>query len=231
MRIRSSSSLYLATSSQPLPTIEVDLGSIPEGESFSSLLGDSLGRIAESDVTATVYVYFTQSVNFHEPTNSAFIVTVGGAKFLDHIHDHLTVPGLRLRFSDYLQPSRGTPFAHLEEGTVWRPLDDADNWYADAEMVIPEDDVDDGDSEDAEEDIWNKGFGEEDNEVMEAGTLAKAKPARVRAARSDASVGSIARSIERIFALPAGSVALCGPDKRALRRDARIATLRRRWET
>ncbi|WP_213779534.1 hypothetical protein [Caballeronia sp. dw_276] len=55
-------------------------------------------------------------------------------------------------------------------------------------------------------------------------------PGRFRAARADASVGSIRRRIERVFGLPDGSVALCGPDGKALRADARIATLRRRWD-
>ncbi|CAB3690756.1 hypothetical protein [Paraburkholderia rhynchosiae] len=55
-------------------------------------------------------------------------------------------------------------------------------------------------------------------------------PGRFRAARADARVGSIKRRIERVFGLPEGSVALCGPDGKALRTDARIATLRRRWE-
>jgi hypothetical protein len=55
-------------------------------------------------------------------------------------------------------------------------------------------------------------------------------PARYRAARADASIASIKRQIESVFGLPEGSVALCGPDGRPLRSDARIATLRRRWE-
>jgi hypothetical protein len=56
------------------------------------------------------------------------------------------------------------------------------------------------------------------------------KAGRLRAARADAHVGSIRRRIERVFGLPEGSVALCGPDGKVLRADAKIATLRRRWE-
>jgi hypothetical protein len=56
------------------------------------------------------------------------------------------------------------------------------------------------------------------------------QPLRFRAARSDASVGTIARSIEAVYGLPEGSVALRGPGRKVLRSDATIRTLRRRWE-
>lgn len=52
---------------------------------------------------------------------------------------------------------------------------------------------------------------------------------RFRSARSDATIGSIRSTIEKLFGLPEGSVQLCGPDKVPLRSDARIKTLRRRW--
>ncbi|WP_282177300.1 hypothetical protein [Vibrio nereis] len=53
---------------------------------------------------------------------------------------------------------------------------------------------------------------------------------RYRTVRSDARVGSIRTTIEEVFGLPEGSVKLCGPDGAPLRADARIGTLRRRWE-
>ena len=53
---------------------------------------------------------------------------------------------------------------------------------------------------------------------------------RLRAARTDAAVGSIRAAIENLFGLPEGSVKLCGPDGSLLRTDATIATPRRRWE-
>ncbi len=56
------------------------------------------------------------------------------------------------------------------------------------------------------------------------------KPARHRAARADASVGTIKRKIEKTFGLPRGSISLLGPDGRSLRANALIATLRRRWK-
>ena len=53
---------------------------------------------------------------------------------------------------------------------------------------------------------------------------------RTRAARFDGSVGSLRRHIEKAYNLLQGSVALCGPDKNALRSNATIGILRKRWE-
>jgi hypothetical protein len=53
---------------------------------------------------------------------------------------------------------------------------------------------------------------------------------RVNVARSDAKVSTIRRQIEKVFGLPEGSVLLCGPDKKSLKGNARIRTLRGRWE-
>lgn len=54
-------------------------------------------------------------------------------------------------------------------------------------------------------------------------------PARYRAARGDARVGTIKRKIEEAFGLPSGSIVLIGPDGKSVRADALISTLRRRW--
>lgn len=43
-------------------------------------------------------------------------------------------------------------------------------------------------------------------------------PSRYQAARADASIDTIRRTIEAVFGLPAASVALRGPDKKNLRR-------------
>lgn len=59
---------------------------------------------------------------------------------------------------------------------------------------------------------------------------APGKPARYRAARSNARVADVRQSIEQVFCLPEGSVALCEKDGRALRGDAFIKTLRNRWQ-
>jgi hypothetical protein len=55
-------------------------------------------------------------------------------------------------------------------------------------------------------------------------------PVRFRAARADATIGSIARRIEHDYQLPNGSVVLVLPSRRRAHVDGRIANLLRRWE-
>jgi hypothetical protein len=241
MRIRTAERLNFNTSDQPTPSIEIDLGSILDGESLQSLLRESVSEFADDQQIFTIWSYFTNSINFHEPTSSAFVMALGGKNVLGRIHGELeNVPGLRMRYSDYVVPSREEPAAHIEEGMFWLPLGDGQNWYADAELITPEifvaveeialDDEHDGDSED-EQDTWSTPpVGREGHENIVGEQTRRRVTLRTRAARSDASVGSISRTIERMLSLPEGSVLLCGPDKRAMRRDARIGTLRRRWE-
>ncbi len=58
----------------------------------------------------------------------------------------------------------------------------------------------------------------------------KENPVRFRAARSDASVGTIQRRIERDYQLPAGSVHLVDPKGKSKRADAKIKRLLREYE-
>ena len=71
-----------------------------------------------------------------------------------------------------------------------------------------------------------------DNTASQANGYASrtATASRFRIARADATVETISKKIEKVFGLPEGAVALCGPDGRALGGDTRIATLRQRWE-
>ena len=55
-------------------------------------------------------------------------------------------------------------------------------------------------------------------------------PVRFRAARVDASVGSIIRSIERDYGLPEGSVRIVLPSGRRAHVDGKIANLLKRWD-
>ncbi|MOA42066.1 hypothetical protein D3C78_1640890 [compost metagenome] len=86
--------------------------------------------------------------------------------------------------------------------------------------------------EDEEDEDWEVEDADaaDEQDADPAVVTAERKAARYRAARSDAKVSSIRAAIEEVFGLPEGSVALCGPDRRALRGDARIRTLRKRWE-
>lgn len=54
-------------------------------------------------------------------------------------------------------------------------------------------------------------------------------PVRFRAARSDATVGSIARRIEKDFKLPEGSIRLVLPSGRKAHVDGKISNLLKRW--
>ncbi len=56
------------------------------------------------------------------------------------------------------------------------------------------------------------------------------EPKRTYQARDDASVGSITRTIEKVFGLPKGSVVIRTPEKKVFRSNARISTVRERWE-
>jgi len=105
--------------------------------------------------------------------------------------------------------------------------DDAEDVEEDEDHVEDdidsEDDDDDDDDEDEDED-------EEDNDDASSVSARAKRKGRLNVARADAKVSTIRREIEKVFGLPEGSVALCGPDKKRLKGNARIKTLRRRWE-
>jgi hypothetical protein len=55
------------------------------------------------------------------------------------------------------------------------------------------------------------------------------RPVRFNRARSDGSVGALKRRITNDYGLPEGSILIVGPDGRAIRTDARIGTVRKRY--
>lgn len=69
-----------------------------------------------------------------------------------------------------------------------------------------------------------------DELTQQSSRLQKDRFNRKRAARSDARVRSIQRKIELQYGLPVGSVKLCNPDRTIIRPDAKVGTLRERWE-
>ncbi|QCP47909.1 hypothetical protein FAZ95_01160 [Trinickia violacea] len=222
---RQAKDLHFSRSREPIPTVEVDMNSIPDDLfGYSETVVTSLRALAAAspELRATIYVYQGQSINFHTPSWSAFIGVDGPVSFLKLIHHEFEgIPGVKVRMSDYIHPSQGLCEFHIEDGKVWRPVD-AVTWHAEDAAVknVVEDEW--GNEPEAEQ-------AESDDEGPE-GVGARARtPGRLRAARGDASVGRIRRKIEEVFGLPEGSVALCGPDGQALRADARIATLRKRW--
>lgn len=219
----------------PAPTIEVSVDSLEAlGLYLDEVVRPSLLHFAEKHpaVKATVYQYSTWSVNFHERVWSTFLIVAGNDKVLDVLQDAFgAYSEVKSRFSDYIPPSMGQARFHIEDGCLWQVLDDA-SWMAvtgkdqTSKESLAFEAAHDEDEEvqlDDQDDEW-------DVETMESpADESLPRRGRLRAARSDASVGTIRQTIEQLFGLPAGSVALCGPDRRPLRADASIATLRRRW--
>ncbi len=241
------SELAFVNSGSPLPTVEIDSDSIENaGFSIHHTVMQVLTRLAEQDASlrATLYLYVSTSINFREPGFSEFLLVAGPKKVLLALGAGFErLPAVKSRFSDYVSAASALRTFHVEGGLVWEQ-EDANTWYSSGQSLIDptealealeetEDDLQPIE-EDEEVDDWEV----EESEAEDGGeddtglsvVAAERKAARYRAARSDARVSSIRAAIEEVFGLPAGSVALCGPDRRALRGDARIRTLRKRWE-
>ena len=243
--------LHFVRSREPMSTVEIDLDTLPEGSfGYAQLVESALAPLAAADsrLSATVYVYQGPSVNFGNYGYSAFFAVAGDRRVLGALYASFSgTRGLKTRHSDQIQQSQALCQYHIEEGLLWRP-DEGHVWYASTD---DEPDEGEGEGEGVEEDEDGVNVDDEDWEEDEAELEADGAlegigsgqdapvaappgrtelPARFRAARSDASVGSICRSIEAVFGLPEGSVALRGPEKKALRSDASIRTLRKRWE-
>jgi len=253
---KSVTELAFVNSRSPLPTVEVDTNAIEQaGFSIHQTVMQVLTRLAAQDpsLRATLFLYATSSVNFREPTWSEFILVAGPKQVLQALGDGFaSLRGVKSRFSDHVPSAMALRAFHVEDGLVWEKEDGA-TWYSagselgapiieadddfeeeevstvvpsreegEIELVWEEDEEDEEEDEDEDE--------EEDEESDDVAVVTERKAARYRAARSDAKVSTIRATIEEVFGLPAGSVALCGPDGRPLRGHARIRTLRKRWE-
>jgi hypothetical protein len=236
---KSASELTFVNSNSPLPTVEVDAQSVDDaGFGVSNTVMQVLTRLAEQDpsLRATLYMYASISTNFHDQCWSEFLLVAGPKKVLQALGDGFkALPAVRSRLSDYIPSAMASRTFHVEDGLVWE-REDASTWYSHAqtfaELIAPVSDADDdldppGDEDEDDEELLED-TGETDEE--QAVTTVVQRAARYRAARADARVGTIRATIEQVFGLPAGSVALCGPDQRPLRGNALIKTLRRRWE-
>ncbi len=233
MQKRSESELKFTISRDLLLTVEVDVNDIPyELHGYGDLVANSIKLFAAQNPKkrATFYVYQGNSVNFHQQSWSAFIGVAGDEDLLDLVLGGFKAVGItNARFSDYIDLTKASREFHIQDGYLWRPLEDG-TWYCDGqeeENIIEEDEYLLGEQDD------DDGIVSFDPELGEADWKNSriSSPTRYRAARADAKVGTIRRTIEEIFGLPEGSVALCGPNKQALRADATIATLRKRWES
>lgn len=208
-----------------MATIEVDIDSLEFG--YYRYLKQAAEKLLETGYSGalTVYSLCTESVNFREPTWSAFVGVKGDDQLLELFLDELKKePGSRAKFSDSIRSDMTQPEMHIENGYLWVP-DELNTWISIGE-------VPDKDLEDIDILLEDELFGDDgdDERQSDEARVSSTTVGRVRAARSSARVDTIRTTIEQLFGLPEGSVALCGPDGRALRGDARIATLRNRWE-
>jgi hypothetical protein len=239
---KSVSELSFVNKGSPLPTVEVDSHSVENaGFSIYRTVMQVLTQLAEQDASlrATLYMYASASVNFREQSWSEFLLVAGPNKVLLALGAGFErLPAVKSRFSDYVSSSIALRTFHLEDGLVWEQ-EDACTWYSNgqslADLTAGAEEADDdpelieGDEEDEDWDVEEQDA-EDEQGADQAVATAERRAARYRAARSDAKVSSIRAAIEEVFGLPEGSVALCGPDRRALRGNARIRTLRKRWE-
>ncbi|MFZ5449636.1 MAG: hypothetical protein ACOZFS_13470 [Thermodesulfobacteriota bacterium] len=221
------SDLSFVYSKEPLPTLEVDVDSIPKSYSgYSEIIENTLRPFVLSNpsVRATIYVYQGTSINFqNRPTQSAFLAVARSKVILNELFNGFNrIRGIKARFSDYIRLSEAIPEFHVQDGFIWCPLD-AVTWYTsgegDKDLAVDK-------SRHSLEDSIKRSISEEENTELARTPISS----RFRSARSDASIGSIRKAIEKHFGLPEGSVALCGPDGKPLRADAKIGTLRKRWE-
>lgn len=234
---KSVSELSFVNKGSPLPTVEVDSHSVENaGFSIYRTVMQVLTQLAEQDASlrATLYMYASASVNFREQSWSEFLLVAGPNKVLLALGAGFErLPAVKSRFSDYVSSSIALRTFHVEDGLVWEQ-EDACTWYSNgqslADLTAEAEEADDDPElieRDEEDEDWDV---EDEQGADQAVATAERRAARYRAARSDAKVSSIRAAIEEVFGLPEGSVALCGPDRRALRGDARIRTLRKRWE-
>lgn len=101
--------LKFVRSKSPLPTVEVDLDSIPEEQyGYDTIVSSALSEFAANHpkATATLHVFHGPSVNFHTQTWSAFFGVAGNKKLLDVLHRAFESAHIsKVRFSDYIDPS------------------------------------------------------------------------------------------------------------------------------
>lgn len=231
--------LHFVRTSEPMATVEIDLDSIsPEQYGYSELVDKALIEFAQRSPTlrATIYVYQGPSYNFGVSGYSAFFGVAGDKRVLSQLYATFkSTPGLQARYSDSILASRSLCQYHIEGGRLWEPLEEGVWYTGEAGDESANDDVaDELDKEDddlAAEHESDEGDGEGGAVAVADGTRQKgAVPSRYRIARADASIASIRRTIESVFGLPEGSVALRGPDGKNIKGNASIATLRKRWQ-
>ncbi|MEZ8644910.1 hypothetical protein AB6D52_09540 [Vibrio cyclitrophicus] len=242
--------LHFINSPKSVDTIEVDIDSLPKGYyDYIDIVTETLRPLAESspDLRATIYVQQALSVNFGHSGCSIFIGVVGSPNALASIlNGFQSIPGIGARYGDSIFTNQSRRRLHIEDGLVWQQEDDVTWFVASSIEGIAEtdDDSDQYGEQDFEHypsqakvyeagDLLKKTAQAKDSEINPEALVAshsKGIYTRSRSVRADARVGSIRTTIEGVFGLPEGSVKLCDPEGNSLRADAKISTLRRRWD-
>ncbi|MEZ9718592.1 hypothetical protein AB4234_16095 [Vibrio cyclitrophicus] len=246
--------LHFINSPKAVDTIEVDIDSLPKGYyDYIDIVTETLRPLAESspDLRATIYVQQALSVNFGHSGCSIFIGVVGSPNALALIlNGFQSIPGIGARYGDSIFTNQSRRRLHIEDGLVWQQEDDITWFVASSIEGIAE--TDDESDPYGEQDFEHylgqakiyeagdllkktaKAMDSEIDDVVNSEALvashSKGIYTRSRSVRADARVGSIRTTIEGVFGLPEGSVKLCDPEGNSLRADAKISTLRRRWD-
>lgn len=211
------SELNFPSNHNNIQSIEINFDSIPEQyDGYDYFIRKALLNSIESEKSdnVSIYVWGSPSTSFMTINDSIFIGLKGNSKLLDRIlYEFNRVKEINTRRSGAANSSFDYLQYHIQDGKIWQPLD-AITWYCE-----------DGISDNNHTEDW-----EDDDETQNQTRTNQELPSRFRIARSDASVGTIRSTIESVFGLPEGSVALCNPSGSPLRADAKIATLRKRWE-
>ena len=190
-----------------LPTVEVDILSLEAaGKDFPNTLCESLTLFAKSneECCASIYLYETESCNFMarkgEPLTYSIFIGVAGA--------YMRVLNIVYKsFSSIKGVNvKFSDHININESILEYHIENGLVWHP------------------LEAYTWYAIEGEEEEKSSNE------KPSRHRSARKDATVGSIKRQIESAFRLPKDSVALLSPDGSKLKANAKIGTLRQRWD-
>ena len=222
--------LHFIHSRNSLPSVEINMDSIPHG--FCGIgnfvVHALLPMVTESPaMVASLYVFREESCNFGRPGVSVFIGVGRNRAILNTLLEAFrSIEGIDAGLGEYINPSRAECAFHIQEGYVWRPLD-AETWYFEMpeslQNIVPPMTADTNESDERKDPV-------EEIRTHPPAFSRSPHPVYVQAARWNARVGSMRQTIEKMFGLPQGSVALLGPDGNPLQESTKMETLRKQWE-
>jgi len=116
-----------------IPTVEVDIDSLPDGNrGCAEILRSALSGLAARNpkLVGTIYIMVGGSVSFGLRTVSAFIGVAGPKQLLPAVFDALQQLGsVRVRYGEEIHQTDGRLEVHIQDGLAWQCEDDA-TWYA-----------------------------------------------------------------------------------------------------